>query len=61
MSALIDILRGLHRDQGGQATVEWVLVLVAFVIPTVAVLRVLLSTLVAHYQMVTFLETLPFP
>ena len=48
-------------DQTGQATIEWVLVLVAFVLPMVYVLNLLLSVLVEHYRMVTFLETLPFP
>ena len=32
-----------------------------FVLPMVAVLNLLLSVLVAHYRMVTFLETLPLP
>ena len=51
----------LARDEGGQTTIEWALVLVAFVIPMIAVLNKLLSVLVLHYRMVTFLETLPFP
>jgi hypothetical protein len=53
--------RLLHRDQRGQATIEWVLLLVAVGIPSVFVFRWLLGALAAHYQMVTFLETLPFP
>ncbi len=54
-------IRELHADQGGQATVEWMLILVAFSLPMLWVLRKLLAVLAAHYRMVSFLETLPFP
>ena len=52
---------GLAADESGQTTIEWALVLAFFVLPMVAVLNMLLSVLVAHYRMVTFLETLPLP
>ena len=48
-------------DEDGQATLEWALVAACFVLPMIAVLNVLLNVLVAHYRMVTFIETLPFP
>jgi len=54
-------LREILTDETGQATVEFMLLLLAFVIPTIAVLNWLLDVLVWHYRTVTFLETLPFP
>lgn len=54
-------LRDLLSDASGQATIEYTLIIVVFGIPMVALCRVLLSILVEHYRMVTFLETLPFP
>jgi len=33
----------------------------AVVLPCYYVMRVLLDLLIAHYQMVSFLQTLPFP
>lgn len=54
-------ITGFHGDQDGQAALEWALVLACFVLPMIAVLNVLLNVLVAHYRMVTFIETLPFP
>ncbi len=55
------MLRALSGDQRGQATVEWMLILVAFSLPMVWVIRRLLAVLAEHYRMVAFLETLPFP
>lgn len=54
-------IRELWADQDGQASIEWVMVLVAFVLPMVAALNMLLEMLVEHYRMVSFLETLAFP
>jgi hypothetical protein len=54
-------LRRLARDQRGQATLEWVMLMVAFGLPLVYILIKLLGVLTEHYRMVTFLETLPFP
>ncbi len=61
MKRVLRHLRRLHADQRGQATLEWVMLLVAVGIPSVLVFRYLLYALAACYQMVTFLETLPFP
>ena len=55
-----NILR-LSGDETAQTTVEWVLLVVAFVLPTVWLLNLLLAVLVEHYRMVAFFETLPFP
>jgi hypothetical protein len=54
-------LRRLHQCAAGQMTLEWALVLVVFALPMYYVCAALLEVLVAHYRMVTFLETLPFP
>ncbi len=54
-------LREILTDETGQATVEWMLVLLAFIIPMIVILNMLLNTLIVHYRLVTFLETLPFP
>jgi len=51
----------LHRDQRGQASVEWVMLMVAFGLPMVWVFARLLEVLAEYYRMITFLETLPFP
>ena len=52
---------GLVGDETGQATVEYVLLLVAFGLPMFYVFGVLLALMSEYYGMVTFLETLPFP
>jgi hypothetical protein len=51
----------LLADDRGQMTLEWALVLAAFALPMFFVIRTCMEILVAHYQMVTFLITLPFP
>jgi hypothetical protein len=51
----------LTADERGQMTIEWALVLAAFALPMFYVIRTCIDLLVAHYQMVTFLITLPFP
>ncbi len=54
-------LARLAADRRGQVTVEWALVLAAVALPMYLVVLLALKVLVAHFQMVTFLETLPFP
>ena len=39
----------------------WSLVLAAVALPMYFVFKVLLDVLVAHFQMVSFLQTIPFP
>ena len=51
----------LLRDQRGQVSVEYTLVLAAFGLPMVTAFAWLLGVLAEHYRMVTFIETLPFP
>jgi Flp pilus assembly pilin Flp len=52
---------GFLRDQAGQATLEWMLLLVVFGLPMVFVFATLMNVLCEHYRMVTFFQTLPFP
>ena len=54
-------IRELHDDQTGQATVEYMLILIGFIIPLIYFLDLLLDVLIVHYRTVSFLETLPFP
>ena len=55
------VARSLHADQRGQTSLEWALLLGAVAIPSLYLIRLLLSILSWQYQMVSFLETLPFP
>ena len=48
-------------DETGAAVLEYTLLLAVFGIPMVYVFGWLLSLMVEHYGMVTFLETLPLP
>lgn len=54
-------VRAAAGDARGQMTIEWALVLAAVALPMYFVVVLGLNLLVAHFQMVTFLETLPFP
>ncbi len=54
-------LLSVLSDDAGQATIEYTLIVAVFGIPMILLCRVLLSILVEHYRMVTFLETLPYP
>ncbi len=60
MRALCKTWLKLFGDQTGQTTVEWTLLLVVFGLPMFYVFRMLLSILVEHYRMITFMVTLPF-
>ena len=51
----------LNSDARGQVTIEWALVMVVVALPMYFVFKVLLSTLVAHFQMVSLIETIPIP
>lgn len=61
MRNLANSLRAVWRDERGQSTLEWTLILVAFGLPMVYIFRTMLMMLTVHYQMVTFLECLPYP
>lgn len=54
-------LHGLLADQRGANTIEWTLLLGAIAIPSYFIIHAALNALVAHYQMITTLNALPFP
>lgn len=54
-------LRRLGRDDAGQATLEWVMILCIFGIPLVGLFKLAMDVLCEQYRAVTFLHTLPFP
>jgi Flp pilus assembly pilin Flp len=58
---LIRILHKLKNDQQGATTLEFALLLGAIAIPSYYIIQTALSALVAHYQMITTLNALPFP
>jgi len=57
----IRLLRQLTQNQDGATTLEWALLLAAIAIPSYYITQTALSALIAHYQMVTTLNALPFP
>ena len=59
--AITSVLRRLAGHESGQMTIEWALVMVAIALPFYFIFRLCLDLLVAHFQMVTFLQGLPFP
>ena len=61
LAAITRLLRRLTSDEAGQMTLEWALVMVVIALPFLAVFRLLLKLIVAHFQMVTFMQSLPFP
>lgn len=48
-------------DNRGVVTVEWALLLAAFGLPMMVVLRILLTYLTGFYQMLTCLVSMPLP
>jgi Flp pilus assembly pilin Flp len=55
-------ISNFRRCQGGATAVEYVLLLIAFVLPMLWLMRVaLLGSLIHHYRMVTYWIGLPFP
>lgn len=61
ITRLMRLLNRLRRDQHGGTTLEWALLLGVIGIPSYYLIQAALSALVAHYQMVTTLNALPFP
>lgn len=61
MKKLLNILKRLHRDQQGQASLEWVLLVAVVGLPLAWFSIYGLLVMAAHYRMVTFVDTLPFP
>ena len=61
MSRLLDNLARLGRDETGQTTVEYALMIAVIGLPAITLFGWLLTILSENYRMVTFLELLPFP
>jgi hypothetical protein len=53
--------RGLLGDQSGATTLEWSLLLAGVGLPILYVFNLLLQVLIAHYQLTTTINSLPFP
>ncbi len=51
----------LWSDERGGHTLEWTLLLAVIGIPSYLVITMLLSALAGHYQMMAFVNSLPFP
>jgi len=51
----------LLGDEQGATSLEWALLLGAIAIPSYLIIMTLLRTLVGYYQMMTTLNSLPFP
>ena len=51
----------LIEDEAGATTLEWTLLVAAIALPGYFVMMFALDLLVAHYQMMTTLNALPFP
>lgn len=53
--------RRFYMQDDGQLTIEWTLVLAAIALPMYFVFKVCMSLMAAHFRMVSFMETVPFP
>ena len=58
---LLNLLNRLRRDQRGQTALEWTLLLGAIALPSYFIIRMGVQILIAHYQMVATLNSLPMP
>jgi len=54
-------LRRMLRETDAATTMEWALLLAAIAIPSYYTIRLALMSIVGHYQMMTALNSLPFP
>jgi len=48
-------------DETGAHALEWTLLIAAIALPGFIILRLLLATLLGHYNLVTTVNSLPFP
>jgi len=49
------------REESAATMLEWALLLAAIGLPSYWIIKLALNTLVAHYQMMTTINSLPFP
>jgi len=55
------VIGRLNQAQRGATTLEWTLLLAAIALPSYFIIQLALEALVAHYQLVTTVNSLPFP
>jgi Flp pilus assembly pilin Flp len=55
------MLRSLLQDEEGLETVEWVLLLAAFVVPFIAAMLHIVGMLSYFYSVTSWVTFLPFP
>ncbi|KKN82326.1 hypothetical protein LCGC14_0309860, partial [marine sediment metagenome] len=53
--------RRLYRQNEAQLTLEWTMVLAFVALPMYFIFKGCFRLLVAHFQMVSFMQTIPFP
>lgn len=56
-----ETLRSLIADEQGATTLEWALLLAAIGIPSWYIMQTAIHALTGHYQMMTAINSLPFP
>lgn len=61
MPGLLRKLVALARDDSGQTTIEYALLIAVVGVPAITVFAWLVTILAENYRMLTFLELLPFP
>ena len=54
-------LGSLITDERGATSLEWALLLAGIGVPSFYVIRACIDALVGHYQMMTMINSLPFP
>lgn len=53
--------RRLRHDEEASMTLEWAMLLAVIGLPSYAIINLALEALVGHYQMMTMVNSLPFP
>ena len=53
--------RSLWSDETAATSLEWLLLLAVIVIPSYVIIDLAIASLVGHYQMMTMINSLPFP
>jgi len=53
--------KAMRHDETGATALEWTLLLAAIAVPSYWIIKLALDTLIAHYQMMTTINALPFP
>ena len=51
----------LRDDESGATGIEMLLLIAAVILPSAYIIDITIDALVGHYQMITFINSLPFP